>query len=202
MQRRMTDRRRLLPAPPGRWRSGDDLYQIADDNDWHYNYPPLFAIVLTPLADAPAGADRSALLPYPVSVALWFVINLLCGFVAIHWLARALEECSPDPAVRAAPVGCQAWWRRRVVPLLICLPPIAHTLMRGQVNLIVLLLLAGMLGPHLRGRRFTAGLWARRGHLPQDHSCILAGVSAVAARRAIPERVTPPGWPWAWSSVP
>ena len=158
MQRRMTDAGVYFRAA---WavRSGDDLYQVADDNDWHYNYPPLLAIVLTPLADAPAGVDRSALLPYPVSVALWFLVNMLCGLVAVHWLARALEESSPDPAVRSTPVGCQAWWRRRVVPLLICLPPVAHTLMRGQVNLIVLLLLAGMLAAHLRGRSFTAGVW-------------------------------------------
>src|SRR5256885_9382916 len=111
---------------------------------------------MPPLADAPAGADRSALLPYPVSVALWFAINLACGLVAVHWLARALEDSPPDPAVRSAPAGCQAWWRHRVVPLLICLPPVAHTLMRGQVNLIVLWLLAGMLAAHVRGRGFTA----------------------------------------------
>src|SRR5437868_11323000 len=80
MQRRMTDAGVYFRAA---WavRSGDDLYQIADNNDWHYNYPPLFAILVTPLADAPAGVDRAGLLPYPVSVALWFVINLGCGFV-------------------------------------------------------------------------------------------------------------------------
>ena len=36
-------------------RSGADLYTIIDDNQWHYHYPALFAILMTPLADPPAG---------------------------------------------------------------------------------------------------------------------------------------------------
>ena len=32
---------------------GVDLYHVYDDNGWHYNYPPLFAILLAPLADPP-----------------------------------------------------------------------------------------------------------------------------------------------------
>jgi hypothetical protein len=151
MQRRMTDADCYFR---GAWavRAGQDLYDVVDDNDWHYNYPPLLAIVLTPLADAPAGIERSFMLPYPVSVAIWFWLTLACGAIAIHWLARALE----DPATA---VGCQAWWRRRLVPLLICLPPIGHSLMRGQVNLVILMVFAGMIVAQIRGRSLTAGLW-------------------------------------------
>jgi alpha-1,2-mannosyltransferase len=158
MQRRMTDADCYFR---GAWavRAGEDLYEITDDSLWHYNYPPLLAILLTPLADAPAGVDRSFMLPYPVSVAIWFWLTLACGAVGIHWLARSLEEGSPDPWVRGTPVGCQRWWRRRLVPFLICLPPIGHSLMRGQVNLIILMVFAGMIAAQLRGRRFTAGLW-------------------------------------------
>ena len=32
---------------------GEPLYRVMDDNQWHYNYPPLFAICMTPLADPP-----------------------------------------------------------------------------------------------------------------------------------------------------
>ena len=47
-------------APPShRGKKGGDLYGITDDNHWHYHYPPLLAILLTPLADPPAGASRS-----------------------------------------------------------------------------------------------------------------------------------------------
>ncbi len=33
-------------------RVGEDPYTIADDNGWHYCYPPIVALALTPLADA------------------------------------------------------------------------------------------------------------------------------------------------------
>jgi hypothetical protein len=158
MKRRMTDADCYFR---GAWavRAGQDLYEIVDDNDWHYNYPPLLAILLTPLADAPAGVDRAFMLPYPVSVAIWFWLTLVCGAAAIHWLASALEQSSPDPIVRGTPPGCQDWWRRRLVPFLICLPPIGHSLMRGQVNLIILMVFAGMIVAQMRGRSLTAGLW-------------------------------------------
>ena len=48
--------------------SGGDLYEVTDDNGFHYLYPPTFAILLTPLADAPAGLLRDGLLSYPVTV--------------------------------------------------------------------------------------------------------------------------------------
>ena len=37
----------------GAWavRTGADLYSVTDDNNWHYNYPALLAILMAPLAD-------------------------------------------------------------------------------------------------------------------------------------------------------
>jgi len=32
---------------------GEPLYRVMDDNTWHYNYPPVFAICMTPFADPP-----------------------------------------------------------------------------------------------------------------------------------------------------
>ena len=54
LRRPMTDLQVYLRAA---WaaRSGGDIYAITDDNGWHYHYPPLLAIALIPLADAPAG---------------------------------------------------------------------------------------------------------------------------------------------------
>jgi hypothetical protein len=140
-------------------RAGHDIYTITDENGFHYHYPPLLAILMTPLADPPPGADHSGMLPYPVTVALWYVFNLLCLTVAVHWLARVLEEGSADAAVRSQPAGCRRWWALRMLPVLACLPPIGHTLMRGQVNLLLLLLLAGMAAAMLRGQPWRAGLW-------------------------------------------
>src|SRR5262249_51941849 len=132
-------------------RSGADLYDVTDDNGFHYNYPPLLAILAAPLADPPAGADRSGMLPWPVSVAIWYALNLVCLALAVHWLAGALD------GPRGAP-GSRRWWALRLWPVLACLVPVGHTLMRGQSNLLVLALLGAMVAALLRGRRFTAGL--------------------------------------------
>ena len=90
---------------------------------------------------------------------LCYVLSVLCLALAVHWLAGALEQTSPDPAVRTQPRGCRRWWALRVLPVLACLPPIGHTLMRGQVNLLLLLLLAGMAAALLCGRRRQTGWW-------------------------------------------
>src|SRR5205807_463116 len=64
---------------------------------WHYNYPPFLAILLTPLADAPPGADRTCLLPFGVSVLLWYLFCLLCLIAAVHLLVKALQAGEPSP---------------------------------------------------------------------------------------------------------
>jgi hypothetical protein len=158
MERRMGD---LVVFLRTAWavRTGRDIYTITDHNGFHYHYPPLFAILLVPLADPPPWADHAGMLPYPVTVALWYVLNLVFVAAAVHLLACALEQRSPDPAVRSQPAGCRRWWALRLVPVLLCLPPIGHTLMRGQVNLLLLLLVCGTAAALLRGRSWQAGLW-------------------------------------------
>ena len=144
----------------GAWavRTGADLYDVTCDNDWHYNYPPLLAILMAPLADPRHGADAAGMTPYAVSVALWYLFSLACLFLAVHALARALEQRSPDPGVRDQPAGCRRWWALRLYPVLICVAPVGQTLMRGQVNTLVLALLCGILASMIRGANFRAGL--------------------------------------------
>jgi len=139
----------------GAWavRTGNELYNITDDNSWHYNYPPLLAIALVPLADPPAGADRTGMVPYALSVAVWYLFGLICLAVAVHWLAGALEQRLQ------LPTNPHRWWALRLIPILACLVPVGHTLMRGQVNLLVLLLFCGMLACMLRGQGVRAGLY-------------------------------------------
>jgi hypothetical protein len=132
-------------------RTGRDIYVVTDDNHWHYHYPPLLAILTVPFADAPAGADRNGLLPYAVSVALWYWLNVAILAAGIHALAAAVE---PWPAV-----GSRRWWELRAGPLFACLSPILATLMRGQVNLILLATLCFAGAATLRGRPWRAGLW-------------------------------------------
>jgi hypothetical protein len=45
------------------------------------------------------------------------------------------------------------------VPILVCLPPIGHTLMRGQINLLLLALVCLASAAALRGRRLWSGAW-------------------------------------------
>lgn len=138
-------------------RTGGDIYTVADDNGFHYLYPPTFAILLAPLADAPAGASRAGLLPYPLTVLYWYFFNVAFLALAAHWLASTLEEALPKEGVQW--VVSRRWWGLRVWPLLACLPPIGHTLMRGQVGILLLLFLSGMIAAAVRGRSARAGGW-------------------------------------------
>jgi hypothetical protein len=133
-------------------RVGADPYAVTDHNGWHYAYPPLFAVLLSPLADAPPGADCSGLLPIWASATIYYLLNVGLLWLSVHWLASALEEASG----RAA--GARQWWLLRLVPILACLPPIVMTLERGQANLFVLPLVCGLAACLIRGRRFAAGL--------------------------------------------
>jgi hypothetical protein len=159
LKRHMTDLQVYLRAA---WavRTGHDFYAVTDDNDWHYHYPPLFAILLMPFADAPADeVPLAAAVPFAVTVALWYLFSLACLVLAVHWLAGAIEESWARAGRPPYARGCRQWWALRMLPILTCLPPIAGTLARGQVNLLLLLLLCGMLAAALRGRRALAGLW-------------------------------------------
>jgi len=157
LKRRMTDLDVYLRAA---WavRSGADLYAITDDNGWHYHYPPLLAIVLAPLADAPAGYNRAGMLPFWMSVLLWYALSVACLAVAMESPSRALEEARQQPG-KPIVAGSLRWWSIRLVPLLVCLPPVGHTLMRGQVNLLLLCFLALMASAYLRGQSWRAGSW-------------------------------------------
>ena len=137
-------------------RCGDDLYAATDDNGFHYHYPPLFAILLAPLADAPAGVARTGLLPYATTVLYWYSFNVICLAIAAHWLATALETAFPPEAQISF---SRRWWRLRIWPVVACLPAIGHTLMRGQVGILLLLLISGMILAEVRGRRLAAGCW-------------------------------------------
>jgi hypothetical protein len=136
-------------------RTGQDIYAITDPNGFHYHYPPLLAILLVPLADPPAGADTSGMLPYPLTVALWYGLSILFLVLGVHRLAGALEDTTKAPA----DLVNRRRWALRLLPILVCLPPVGHTLMRGQVSLLLLLLLAGMTAALLRRRSGEAGLW-------------------------------------------
>jgi hypothetical protein len=138
-------------------RAGEDIYAVADNNNHHYHYPPTLAILLAPLADPPPDRPTARTLPFAVSVGLWYVFSILCLAVALHWLAAALEQRLYGREARPRP-GSSAWWGLRVLPLLACAPAVGGALMRGQVDMLLLLLLCGMAASALRGHSVRAGL--------------------------------------------
>ena len=134
---------------------GEKLYTVTCDNGWPYHYPPLFAYLLVPLADPPPGEAPGHSLPFALSVAVWFLVNLACLAAGLHLLASAIEGASERPS----PVGSRRWWSLRFVPLLVCLPCVGSTLVRGQVTPILLALICAAFAALIRGRRFASGLW-------------------------------------------
>jgi hypothetical protein len=132
-------------------RSGHDVYAVTDDNGWHYSYPPTFALFLAPLADPMPGQPRDGYPPYWLSVALWYAFGVLCVGWAVHVLACAVL---PGDAF-----GTRRWWYARTIPVYVCLGGIGHTLGRGQVNVLVVALVASSFAALVAGRRVRSGLW-------------------------------------------
>jgi len=174
LKRRMTDVGCYLRAA---WavRTGNNLYDVTDDNHWHYNYPPLLAVLIAPLADSPPGQPQPTAVPYAASVAIWYAASLVAICLAVHWLASALSvaglsEAGPRVPWTRGPGSVTPakeepirfgyhWCAMRLLPFLILLPAIGRTLARGQVNLFVVALLAGWIAGIVRGNRFRAGLY-------------------------------------------
>ena len=156
--RRMTD---IGPYLRAAWsvRTGGDMYKITDDNDWHYLYPPVFAILMTPLADPPHGEDRTGYLPYALSVGIWYVITMALGAIGIGILARTMEDPFRNLAAGRGRRFSLRWWALRTAPLLVLLPAIGRCQMRGQVGLLIVFLFCCFAAAILKGRRFRAGLW-------------------------------------------
>jgi hypothetical protein len=140
-------------------RAGVDPYTVVEENKFHYNYPPFLAIVMTPLADAPADEPRPWMLPYWGSVLVWYLISVVALALGVHWLASALEDHMLPDFDRASLRGSYRWWALRLLPVMACIIPIGHSFMRGQVNLIVILCLCATMAAMIRGQSWRAGWW-------------------------------------------
>jgi hypothetical protein len=140
-------------------RTGGDMYTVTDDRGRHYVYPPLFAILMTPLADPPHGEDPKGYLPYEASVGIWYIITMALGVAGIGIFARAVEDPFRNLAAGRGRRFSLRWWALRCAPFLILLPAIGRCQVRGQVGLVIVFLLCCTAAAILKGRRFRAGLW-------------------------------------------
>lgn len=138
-------------------REGIDPYAARDDNGWAFLYAPGVAVLMAPLSDPPAGADRRGHLPYAVSVVLWYAMSVVLLFLAVHWAARAMEETSEDGLIRGIGPSQAGWWQARLWPMLVTLPDAGSTLSRGQINIHLVACMAGAMLLVSRGRWVWAG---------------------------------------------
>jgi len=134
-------------------RTGGDVYGSVATNGLHYTYPSAFAILMVPFAEPPPWVpnDGQFYVPYSVSVGVWYTFSVACVLWACHVLASAVL---PD-----AKRGTRRWWYARSIPFYVCIGGVGFSLGRGQVNLLLVALVAGMLASAVRNRRIASGAW-------------------------------------------
>lgn len=137
-------------------RAGKNIYEVSDPNNWHYNYPPMFAVLISPLGDPPPGESRAGYLPYPVSISILYKISLLFFLGGALFLVVSVKRIFPDLFPN--------YTERRVFYLLVTaivatIVPVAHTLMRGQVNLFLVGLVCFAVGCQIRNQNFLSGVF-------------------------------------------
>jgi alpha-1,2-mannosyltransferase len=123
-----------------RWRA--QLSELDDGvNVWDkfaYPNPPIMAIILRPFLDLPPALGASA----------WFLVKAVCALLAIAVVWRLLDSASqPFPI-----------WGKALAVLL-TLRPIEGDLVHGNVNLLVLFLLAATLYAFCKRRDALAGIF-------------------------------------------
>jgi hypothetical protein len=167
-------------------RTGGNLYSTTDCHGWHYQYPPLFAIVFAPLADppppplpplAPGEVRIAANTPwgYPVEgsqffglhrvnaryfivTAVWYLLSVLGICFSAHALASALEGRALREAPPVEEGARRRWWGLRLLPLLVCAGSLGTDLSRGQVDIAMLTIISAALYLASRGRTLVSGL--------------------------------------------
>jgi hypothetical protein len=134
--------------------SGYPLYQVFDHHGWTYHYPPTFALFMGLFANPLPGHPQPWwALPYPAAVAVWYLINVVCLFAALHIWAKAVE--------RARPIEAKSCYLQRplalvIGPLLALLPFIGDGLARGQPTPVLLLLIVLFLWRYVEKRPAAA----------------------------------------------
>ncbi len=117
---------------------GTDIYEVRHPRGWPFYYPPTMAAAMAPLAVLSLGP----------AVLVWYGINV----VSLLWVGRRLVQVCDEIAER--PIG--PWV---VAALLVNFGPIAISLQRGQVTLVLLALMVEAFWCYRRGSSVWCGVW-------------------------------------------
>jgi hypothetical protein len=135
--------------------TGYPLYEVTDNHGWSYHYPPTFALLMGPFANPLPGYPQPLwALPYPVAVAVWYLLNFFCLILSLHLWAGALERQSVPPGLGSL----RGPWLLRFGPLLALLPFVGDGLARGQPSAMLLLLVVAFFVLYVENRMASAAL--------------------------------------------
>jgi len=118
---------------------GREPYAVTSPRGWHYLYPPLFALLVSPLAA----------LDFKSQVVVWYIISVVLAF-GCYSEARRLWTLLVASDSGEADVGRNAAFRIGACAGLTALLPTLECLQRGQVGI-------ALLYPLLLGFRLTLG---------------------------------------------
>lgn len=167
---------------------GENIYNVCEWHEWHYQYPPALAILFVPLSEPIPIAPRTlengehrteanTAWGYDTDrrhrfyglhrenerffwiVAVWYAISIVLALFSAHALACALEGASLRDPIPTEPERRKAWWMRRVIPIVVCIGSIGTDLSRGQVDIVMLAAVAFSIYLATRGRGFVSGAW-------------------------------------------
>lgn len=147
---------------------GRDPYEVTNPRGWHYLYPPLFAIAVSPLS----------LLPSQAQAVAWFAISVLACWGSLLECRAVLRWVTQQERQRCIENGLQelpTWlgWGAMGVMLI----PVLNCLQRGQVGTVVLYFLLLGFRKTLVSTNFRAAMIG---------GCILALPVAIKLTPALP----------------
>ncbi|MCD6452213.1 MAG: DUF2029 domain-containing protein [Acidobacteria bacterium] len=111
----------------------NELYTFTTGRGWHYNYPPLFAILISPLS----------ILPLREAGLVWYLLNLVFLFFSLRLLLRLRSEDSLLPLAFTIIYGAGA---------------VGENLMVGQVNILITLIILISFSLIEKEKGFAAGI--------------------------------------------
>jgi hypothetical protein len=154
-ERHRTDLGVFLTAA-GAIRDGKDIYRVVWHDD-HYLFPPLLAIVFSPLSPTLPQRGEPSSIGFALAVAAAYVLSIAALLATVHIIASVLEQKVLPPL--DGPAANRRWWVLRAAPVVVVLHGLGRDLQLGQLEEFLLLALGCSVAATFRGRSFRGGLW-------------------------------------------